>query len=187
MMDNTAPFLKPIERPEGLSMKLIYYFTKKQLGKVITPVKVFTARMPLAFGKFSGKMYQLDKLLALPPELVLLLRQKIAQINVCEFCMDAGRAKAIKDRWDERKFNALHDYNASPLFTEAEKAALDYVTEVTSRKSVRPETFQRLASFYTERAICEIVHVLATEHVSNIVNISLNIHSDMLCDLQGRR
>ena len=68
-----------------------------------------------------------------------------------------------------------HDY--------AERALLDYVTELTRDKKVSPETFYRLAGFYSERAICEIVWLVATEHVYNITNIGLNIHSDMLCDI----
>ena len=45
-------FLPPIERPQGLMMKLVYAMTRRQYGKVLTPVRVFAARMPLAFGQF---------------------------------------------------------------------------------------------------------------------------------------
>ena len=31
--------------------------------------------------------------------------------------------------------------------------------------------------------MCEIVWLVATEHVYNMTNIGHNIHSDMLCDL----
>lgn len=30
-------FLAPIEKPSGLGMKLAYFFTKRQFGKVLTP------------------------------------------------------------------------------------------------------------------------------------------------------
>lgn len=33
-------FLPPIEKPQGLMMKLAYYFTRRQFGKVLTPLKV---------------------------------------------------------------------------------------------------------------------------------------------------
>jgi hypothetical protein len=32
-------FLPPIEKPQGLIMKLAYYFTRQQFGKVLTPLK----------------------------------------------------------------------------------------------------------------------------------------------------
>jgi hypothetical protein len=42
-------FLPPIEKPHGLIMKLAYYFTRRQFGKVLTPLKVLSARLPPAF------------------------------------------------------------------------------------------------------------------------------------------
>ena len=111
----------------------------------------------------------------------------MARINVCEFCIDIGRAFAIKAGMNEAKFDALEDYATSPLFSEAERAALDYVTELTRDKSVTPETFATLKKHYSERAICEIVWLVASEHVYNMTNIGLNIHSDMLCDISRKR
>jgi len=180
-------FLPPIEHPQGLMMKLAYYFTRKQFGKVLTPVKVFSARLPSAFGLFAAKIGKLDKKLTLSPEMILLIREQVARLNVCLFCTDIGRAFVIKASLNEAKFDALEDYRTSNLFTEAERAALDYVTELTREKKVNPDTFARLARHYSEREICEIVWLVASEHVYNLTNIGLNIHSDMLCDLNRKQ
>jgi alkylhydroperoxidase family enzyme len=189
--DPDAPFLAPIERPKGLVMKLAYYFTRKQFGKVLTPVKVFAARMPAAFGMFTGKIAKLDKELTLPQETIFLVREQVARLNVCLFCMDIGRAFTVQAAQDgvtmnQAKFDALEEYRTSPLFSDAERAMLDYVTELTRDKKVDPSTFARMARFYSERAICEIVWLVASEHVYNMTNIGLNIHSDMLCDLNRK-
>jgi len=177
------PFLPPIERPQGLMLRLIYSMSRRQFGKVMTPLKVFVARMPLAFGRFSGKIGQLDKKLLLPREIVMLVREQVARINVCLFCIDIGRSFTIKASMNQAKFDALENYATSSLFTDAERAALDYATQLTRDKKVAPATFSRLARFYSERQICEIVCLVASEHFYNITNIGLNIHSDMLCDL----
>src|SRR5262245_666581 len=176
-------FLSPIEQPEGLIMKLAYDFTRRQFGKVLTPLKVHSARLPAAFGLFYSKIGKLDKKLLLPRETVLLIREQVARINVCLFCMDIGRAFTIKASMNEAKFDALEQYRTSTLFTERERAALDYVTELTKDKKVNPGTFARMAGYYSEREICEIVWLVASEHVYNMTNIGLNIHSDMLCDI----
>jgi len=176
-------FLAPIEKPQGLMMKLAYYFTRRQFGKVLTPLKVHSARLPLAFGLFYGKVSKLDKKLMLPPEVVMLIREHVAHINVCLFCIDIGRSFTIKASMNQAKFDALEQYRTSPLFTDAERAALDYVTELTINKKVDPDTFARLSRYYSERAICEIVWLVASEHLYNMTNIGLNIHSDMLCDI----
>ncbi len=132
-------YLPPIERPESLGMKLAYYFTRKSFGKVLTPLKVFSARLPTAFGMWWAKISTLDKKLKLSAEITLLIRQKIAQINICEFCIDASRAVAIKSLVSMEKFDALSNYKDNPLFSEAEKAALDFVTNITKTKNKRPK------------------------------------------------
>jgi alkylhydroperoxidase family enzyme len=183
----SAPFLPPIEKPKGLMMKLAYYFTRKQFGKVLTPLKVQSARMPFAFALFAMKIGKLDEKLQLPPETRLLIREQVARLNVCLFCIDIGRSFTIKAKFNEAKFDALDQYRTSPLFSEAERAALDYVTELTRDKKVNPETFARMARYFSERQICEIVWLVASEHVYNMTNIGLNIHSDMLCDISRKR
>jgi alkylhydroperoxidase family enzyme len=180
-------FLSAIEKPQGLMMKLAYYFCRKQFGKVLTPLKVHSARLPAAFGLFYAKIGKLDKKLQLPPEMALLIREQVARINVCEFCMDIGRSFAVQSSGSEAKFDALAQYRTSPLFTPAERAALDYVTELTQTKAVKRETFERMASYYSERQVCEIVWLVASEHVYNLTNIGLNIHSDMLCDISRKQ
>jgi alkylhydroperoxidase family enzyme len=139
--------------------------------------------MPPAFGMFYAKVAKLDKKLTLPPETALLIREQVARINVCLFCIDIGRWATIKASMNQAKFDALDQYGTSSLFTDAERSALDYVTELTKDKKVGRETFARLSRYYSERAICEIVWLVASEHLYNMTNIGLNIHSDMLCDI----
>jgi alkylhydroperoxidase family enzyme len=180
-------FLPPIEKPRGLIKRLAYFMSRRQFGKVLTPLKVVLARLPPAFAMFSSKIAKLDKKLILQHEMALLIREQVARINVCHFCMDIGRSFAIKDSLDEAKFDALDEYRTSPLFTDAERAALDYTTELTTEKKVDESTFRNLARFYSDREICEIVWLIASEHFYNITNIGLNIHSDMLCNISRQK
>ncbi len=180
-------FLPPNENPKGLMMKLAYYFTRRQFGKVLTPLKVHSARLPLAFGLFYSKIGKLDKKLVLPAETTLLIREQVARLNVCLFCMDIGRAFTIQAGMNQGKFDALAEYRTSSLFTDRERAALDYVTELTKDKRVNPDTFAHLCRYFSEREICEIVWLVASEHLYNMTNIGLNIHSDTLCDISTRR
>jgi hypothetical protein len=176
-------FLFPIEKPHGLMMKLAYYFTRRQFGKVLTPLKVHSARLPPAFGLFYARIDKLDKKLLLPP-------------GDCPAHPGSGgahqhlsflhRSFTIKASMNEAKFDALEQYRTSPLFTDVERAALDYVTELTKDKKVNPDTFARLSHHYSEREICEIVWLVANEHLYNLTTIGLNIHSDMLCDIIRR-
>jgi len=130
-------------------MKLAYYFTRRQFGKVLTPLKVHSARLPLAFGLFYARIGKLDKRLLLPREIALLIREQVARINVCLFCMDIGRSFTIKASMNEAKFDALEQYGTSTLFTDPERAVLDYVTDLTKDKKVDPDTFARLSRYYS--------------------------------------
>jgi alkylhydroperoxidase family enzyme len=180
-----ATYLPPVERPRGLVMKLVYFFTRREFGKVVTPLTVFGARMPAAFGTFYGKVSKLDKKLDLPSQTRALIRERVASINSCHFCMDVGRWYAIRESADnEARLDALEEYHTSPLFTDAERAALDYATELTTDKRVEPDTFERLARYYSEREICDIVWLVASEHLYNATNIGLNIGSDGLCEMK---
>jgi alkylhydroperoxidase family enzyme len=182
-----STYLAPIERPSGLGMKLAYAMTRRQFGKVLTPLKVAYSRLPTAFGLFASKTGKLEKRLELPAETAMLIREQVARLNICLFCIDVGRSFVIKESMNEAKFDALEEYKTNPLFTEAERAALDYATELTREKQVSPETFRQLADHYSEREICEIVWLIATEHFYNMTNLGLNIHSDMLCDITRRK
>lgn len=179
--------LPPIERPRGLMMKLAYRSTRRQFGKVLAPLKVYFARLPAGFGLFYGKIAMLDKKLLLPPQTILLIRGQVARINVCLFCIDIGRSFAIKAAMDEEKFDALEHYDTHPSFTDVERAALDYATELTRSRNVNRATFDRMLRYYSEREICEIVWLVASEHLYNITNLGLNIHSDLLCNINRKK
>jgi alkylhydroperoxidase family enzyme len=177
-------YLAPIEKPRGPIMKMLFFFARRRFGKVLTPLAVFSARMPLPFGTFYGKVSKLDTKLELPPETVAVIREQVSSINGCAFCMDAARWYATRQSpANAARFDALGAYHASELFTDAERAALDYAAELTHDKAVEPETFARLRRYYSEREICEIVWLVASEHLYNMTNIGLNIGSDALCEI----
>ena len=109
-------------------------------------------------------------------------------MNSCLFCMDAARYFAMKESvGNPAQFDALAQYRTSPLFTEAERTALEYATELTRDKKVSTDTFVRLQKFYSEREICDIVWLVASEHMYNMTNVGLGIGSDGLCELNPQR
>jgi AhpD family alkylhydroperoxidase len=185
--DPDEPFLAPIENPEDPTVKQLYAMYESRMGMVITPVKVQLARLPPSFAQFYGKINELDRELTLSPETVQLIRHRVSQINACSWCMDAERAAVIMASMNQTKFDSIEEYKTSPFFNEAERAALDYVSELTKDKKVKPETFDGLAAQYSEREICEIVYLVSSQYLYNINNIGLNIHSDMICDLAKKR
>ena len=179
-----APFLTRVEQPTGFLWKLSYYFMRKKFGKVMTPASVFSVRMPLAFTSFYAKIGKLDKKLDLSADLVVLVREQVASVNRCLFCMDTNKAAAIERAKESlAKVEALGAYRTSPLFSDAERVALDYATELTTNKAVSRETVETLRRHYNDRQVCDLVWLVSSEHLYNINNIGLNIGSDGFCEI----
>jgi alkylhydroperoxidase family enzyme len=117
----------------------------------------------------------------LEPGLHFMVANLAAQINGCAFCVDIGRAVAIRQHLSMEKFNALMEYRTNPLFSERERAALAYVEEATRHKRVSDATFDALRSRFNEREIAEITWLNAVENYYNLINLPLEIESDGLC------
>jgi alkylhydroperoxidase family enzyme len=182
-----APLLPPVERPSKLVWKVAFFFMRRKFGKVMGPAGVFSARMPFAFTSFYGKVPKLDNQLAIDEDTALLVREQVATLNRCLFCMDATKATALrKSEGLAAKVEALGSYRSSDRFSAAERAALDYVTELTRTRSVSDETFAALKRHHSEREICDIVWLVASEHLYNLNNLALNIGSDGFCDLLAK-
>ncbi|RYY30204.1 MAG: carboxymuconolactone decarboxylase family protein [Chitinophagaceae bacterium] len=174
--------LKPVENPSFI-MKLAYQFSKIKFGKVLGPLKVAYVRLPLGFSLFANKIGHLDAKLKLNDELVYLIRHHVAQINNCDFCMDIGIALAIRGRHTREKFYRLHDFDDSPIYSDAERAALFMAGELTIDKNISDGTFANARKYFSERELVEIAWIVSTEHYYNLMNLAFNIHSDNLCEL----
>jgi len=62
----------------------------------------------------------------------------------------------------EEKFDAVWDYRTSPLFTEAERVAIEFTVAASSQPNdVTDELFARLKRHWTDGQIVEIVGVIA--------------------------
>jgi alkylhydroperoxidase family enzyme len=182
--DQVSAFLTPVARPKSLMLKFAYRYTRKHFGQVPEPLSVFCARMPGAFTKFYMKNGMLERKLRLASETAVLIREQVASTNACGYCMDANRWSAInKSGLDAAKLDALVDYETSPAFSDAERAALVFASELTEDRHVNPDTFAELARHFSEREICDVVFVIASEHLYNINNLGLNIGSAGMCDI----
>ena len=176
--------LAPIENPPGLMMKLVYWLSRRQYGKVMTPIKVISARLPVSFGMFLAKLEKLEQKYQLPKHIALLVRTHVAQLNTCEFCIDIGKLEVMKrfPQHQQKMFN-VSSFKTSGLFTAAEKAALQVAEEMTLYKKITDETFAEALKHFTEREIVEIAWAVTREHIYNLMNRALDIESDGLCQI----
>lgn len=180
--NNTSPRLEPIDNPKSIKLKLAYWYTKKLMGKVITPLKVHYSRFPEGLG-LSRKITQTEELIDLPPRLKHLVKVYVATLNGCAFCVDIGKASAQKQEIDKAAFDDLPRFEESSNFTDAEKAALRFVDEASRNKHVDDATFATLQEHFSDREIVQITLLNAIENFYNLTNAPLNIDSDELCEI----
>lgn len=173
--------LQPIEKPKGIMMRFAFWMTRRELGKVITPMKVLYTRVP----GLLKPSYEIQKFgmkgIKLEAALKFLIPSLTAQINGCGFCIDIGRAVAMRESVSMEKMDAVLEYKTSPLFSERERAALAYAEEATRNKKVSDATFATLRKNFSEREIVEITWLNAVENYYNLINLPLEIESDGLC------
>ncbi len=173
--------LEPIEKPNGLKMRLVYWMMRRKFGRVVTPLQVVFARVPGLLGctrklqKFHENGIHLDE------ELTLMVGTVVSERNGCGYCVDFVQSEAIRKNLGMEKFNALSTYQTNTQFTEAERAALAYAEEITCNKNVSDATFEALHAHFSEREIVELTWVTAFQTYTNLINTSLEIESDGLC------
>jgi uncharacterized peroxidase-related enzyme len=80
----------------------------------------------------------------------------------CQYCTAHTAELARNQGIDEQKLDAVWDYQTSPLFTPAERAALDVaVAAGTVPNALTDEMFDELKRHWTEEQIVEIVAMIA--------------------------
>ena len=81
----------------------------------------------------------------------------------------------------DEKILALGDYAISPLYTEAERVALEYADAITlSDRDVGDDLFARIRRFYDDDAVVELTEIVAWENASSKFNRALRIPSQRL-------
>jgi alkylhydroperoxidase family enzyme len=95
--------------------------------------------------------------------------------------MDANAAVSSRSGVSNEKIEALGDYAKSPLFTEAEKVALEYADAITdTARDVDDALFARLRKHYDDDTIAELTMIIAWENASSKFNRAFRIPSQGL-------
>jgi uncharacterized peroxidase-related enzyme len=81
----------------------------------------------------------------------------------CQYCMAHTAGGALHFGIEERKLAAVWEFRTSPMFSEAERVALDFAIAAASvPNGVTEEMFAELRKHWSEGQIVELVAVIAT-------------------------
>ena len=170
----------------GPTVKLVYWFMRKGMKKLtgreaahgsgIEPVEVWAhqPKMMSGMGKFQQAV---RKGTTVDERLKNLLELKGAQMIGCEFCVDLGSQICRKSGLSDEELLALPRYRQSKLFTEREKAALDYTVGVMRTPvEVTDELFGRVKEHFSDEQLVEITALLTVVNLDRF-NAAFGIES----------
>jgi len=157
--DQAGPMLKLIYRLMARGMKNM---TGREAahGSGLEPLEVWALqpKMMRGMGKFQQAVRNAEGVDERTKNLVEL---KGAQMIGCEYCVDLGSQICRNSGLSDDELLALPRYRHSDLFTEREKAALDYAVAVMRTPvEVTDELFARVRSYFDDRQLVEITALL---------------------------
>jgi alkylhydroperoxidase family enzyme len=159
----------------SLMVKLVYRFGPRamrkltgndpQTGSGIEPIELWALqpKMMMGMGRFnqavrSGK--------TVSERIRNLVELKGAQMIGCEYCVDLGSQICRNSGFSDSELLALPRYQSSDLFTDREKAALDYTVGVMRTPvEVTDEVFARMKEHFSDKQIVEITALLTLVNV----------------------
>lgn len=163
-------------------VRALFFFQRRRRGVVLEPTRVW-ARAPAAMRGFLHFVAAVDRARSpIEPALRSLVMVKVSQENGCAFCVDLNTAKLQERGVSVEKALALGSYNSSPVFSEKERAALDYAVAMTrTGLGVTDAIFAKLGNFFEADAIVELTALVALQNASSKFNAALAIPAQGLC------
>jgi AhpD family alkylhydroperoxidase len=160
-------------------LRPFFWNQRRKYGRVLDAALLW-ARAPklfvgvaLLYGALDRKSSPLD------PALRSLLTVRVSQLNHCRFCIDLNAATLLRRGvGEEDKLGALEDWQASTLFSERERVALEYAEAITlSELQVDDALMERLKARFDDDAIIELTALIAFQNLSSKFNAALAVPS----------
>jgi uncharacterized peroxidase-related enzyme len=172
----TSPRLAPL--PADHSPELADHFArqKKNFGYAAN-ASLIMQRDPVlakAFWQLTAAVWRPESKVNLGfKRLVAFISSQTAD---CRYCMAHQVDRSLHFGVDEEKFNAVWDYKTSPLYSDAERAALDLAVAASRvPNETTDEMFAELRKYWNEDQIVEIAGVISLFGFLNRWNTTLGV------------
>ena len=128
-----APRLAPLPVDANPELKDVFDASKKRMGFVPNSQLIMQRKPKIlkAFGALSSAVNDPDG--KVPNNFKRLIGHVASRSAGCQYCMAHTAEGAHKQGIDDQKLDAVWDYQTSPLFTPAERAALDVAVAAGTR------------------------------------------------------
>ena len=168
----------PDSYPYRWYLRPLLFLLRRKSGALSEAVRLW-GRVPAAFLGFLWMLRALERRTSpLDAKLRALIRTRISQIDVCPFCIDLNGSRALELGVAQDKLFALAEFAASPLYGDAEKAALLFAEAITvTGRKVDAALMARLKRHYSDDAIVELAALIAHQNLSAKFNAALGVQA----------
>lgn len=106
--------------------------------------------------------------------LIDLVNIRASQLNGCAFCLDMHCKEAKMHGENELRIYHIPIWRESTLFSDTEKAALEWTESVTkiSPLAISDEVYERVRAQFNEKEITELTFAIGVINMWNRLNIS---------------
>jgi AhpD family alkylhydroperoxidase len=127
--------------------------------------------------ELTNKLFELGRAVkksSLGNTLMDLVNIRASQLNRCAFCLDMHCKEAKIHGEQELRIYHIPIWRESTLFSEKERAALEWTEAVTklSEDGVSDEVYDRVRAHFSETQISELTFAVAVINAWNRLNIS---------------
>ncbi len=163
-------------------LKPFFWKQYRTYGQLLTPALAW-ARVPKLFAAVAVLYGVLDRRRSpITPVLRSLITVRVSQVNWCRFCVDINASVLARRAGSMDKVEALEGWRESELFSEQERAVLDYVEAMTcSDRQVTDEQVEKLRHWFDDDGIVELTGLIAFQNLSSKFNSALDLPAQGFC------
>lgn len=160
---NPSPRIKPLPPEHSPELKEQFETMRRNLGFIPNSILIMQRKPKLAKALAQLTAAVWDPEGKVDRGLKRLIAHVASRTAGCQYCMAHTAGGALHFGVEDKKLAAVWDYQTSPLFSSAERSALDFaVAGASVPNAVTDEMFVELRKYWTEEQIVEIVGVIAT-------------------------
>ncbi|MGE3247021.1 MAG: carboxymuconolactone decarboxylase family protein [Beijerinckiaceae bacterium] len=157
-----SPRLHPLPADHNPALKPNFEASIKNLGFIPNSMLIMQRRPEImkAFAAMSASIW--DKSSTVDNGFKRLIAHVSSRAAGCQYCMAHTAGGALHLGVDEAKVAAIWDYQTSPLFSEAERVALDLAAAAGAvPNDVSEDMFLEMRKHWSEEQIVEIVATIS--------------------------
>jgi uncharacterized peroxidase-related enzyme len=162
MSERTNPRIQPLPPEHSPELRDQFESMKRNLGFIPNSILIMQRKpkMAKALAQMTASVWDPEG--SVDRAFKRLIAHVASRAAGCQYCMAHTAGGALHFGVEDEKLSAIWEYQTSPLFSAAERCALDLaVAGASVPNAVSDDMFAELRKHWTEDQIVEIVGVIA--------------------------